>query len=187
MSKGYTPFFSNLLQQYRLTALDSGTREKSIKLVLKSLTIEKGFAPQQIADKTAAHLCLAGLWLLYDYLEECHHIAQQLETKEAAYWHAIMHRRERDFSNSKYWFQRVGEHPIFAALHSKAKNLVNNLKPDSSTFFLVKQSRWDPLAFVDVCEACVTGRASGEDLCRQIQQTEWQLLFDYCYKKAIGF
>ena len=184
--QAYSTAIVDLLKQNRIMPIGRGTPDKSIKQILERLTIEEAFAPGQIVDRESATLCLAGLWLFYNNLEECHHIAQEIETEEAAYWHAIMHRREGDFSNCKYWFRRVGEHPIFAALYSKAKNLVNNLKPDNSTSFLVKQSRWDPFAFVDVCEHCVKGRISAEDLCGQIQQVEWQLLFDYCCQKAIG-
>ena len=91
---------SHLLKRDRVMPLGPGTPEKSIKQVMECLTIEEAFAPGQIVDRELATLCLARLWLFYNNLEECHHIAQQLKTKEAAYWHAIMHRREGDFSNS---------------------------------------------------------------------------------------
>ena len=166
--------------------LGPGTPVESVKPVLGSLTVERAFSSYGIVDKESARLCLAGLWLLYDYLEECHVIAQSLETKEAAYWHAILHRREGDFSNSKYWFRRVGEHQTFAGLHEEAKKLSGKKKLDDAFSFLSKQSRWDPFAFVDLCEKCVRGRAADEDLARQIQQVEWRLLFEYCHQKAIG-
>src|SRR5256885_982720 len=44
---------------------------------------------------------LAGLWLWHDFLGESHKIAQSLATPSGSMWHAIMHRREGDFSNSK--------------------------------------------------------------------------------------
>src|SRR5262245_21627515 len=49
---------------------------------------------------------LAGLWLYHDWLDESHRISQSLDTPTGSFWHAIMHRRERDFSNSKYWYAR---------------------------------------------------------------------------------
>ena len=60
--------------------------------------------------------CLAGLWLLYDFLDESHTISQSLDTLEGSYWHGIMHRREPDYENAKYWFRRVPVHPIHAEL-----------------------------------------------------------------------
>src|SRR4051794_32254466 len=49
-----------------------------------------------------AELLVAGLWLWHDWLDESHRISQRVETADGSYWHAIMHRREGDFSNSKY-------------------------------------------------------------------------------------
>src|SRR4029079_11488334 len=67
--------------------------------------------------------CRAGLWLAFDFLDESHAISQDLETAGGSFWHAIMHRREPDASNSKYWWRRVGEHPVFASLTEAAARL----------------------------------------------------------------
>ena len=60
--------------------------------------------------------CMAGLWLRHDFLDESHRISQDLENPSGSYWHGIMHRRELDFSNAKYWFRRVGMHRVFEPL-----------------------------------------------------------------------
>ncbi|MEZ0326877.1 MAG: hypothetical protein ACAH95_13335 [Fimbriimonas sp.] len=49
----------------------------------------------------------AGLWLYVDDLERSHHVSQSLAGPIGAYWHGIMHRREGDFSNAKYWFRQA--------------------------------------------------------------------------------
>ena len=185
-SQAYSAVVANLLKQSRLMPLGRGTPDEGIASTLRSLAVETTFAPRRVANKTSARLCLAGIWLLYDHLEECHRIAQELDTRDAAYWHAIMHRREGDFSNSKHRFRQVGEHSTFTALQAEVRNLASNFKFENATSFLVKQPRWDPLAFVDLCEDCVKGRTPSEDLCREIQHVEWQLLFDHCYRKATG-
>ncbi len=40
-------------------------------------------------------------------LDEAHAIVQGDPSPEAAYLHGIVHRREEDFSNARYWFSRA--------------------------------------------------------------------------------
>ncbi|BDI32995.1 hypothetical protein CCAX7_50460 [Capsulimonas corticalis] len=69
----------------------------------------------------APELVKIGLHLLNDDLPRAHTLAQSLEGDSSAdYWHAIIHRREGDFSNAKYWLRRVGPHPILVATYGNA-------------------------------------------------------------------
>ena len=182
----YTSIFTNLLQEERLNPLDAGEPNARAKSTLTALTIEKAFAPNIIVDLEMARACLAGIWLHHNFLEESHQISQSIATPTGSYWHGIMHRREMDFSNSKYWFHRVGAHPIFISLHRTAAALAATNAREASTDFLRNQSRWDPFAFIDLCESCIQRQSPAETLCRQIQRAEWNLLFDYCYQQAVG-
>src|SRR5690606_25308131 len=127
-------------------------------------------------DREMARACLAGLWLYHDFLDESHRISQDLPGETGSYWHGIMHRREPDADNAKYWFRRVGRHPVFPALRDAAAELARTSPaPDAS--FLWRQAEWDPAGFVNLCERA---RGSGSDLealCRQVQLREWELLF----------
>lgn len=182
----YGLVFSTLLKESRLNPLDQGSQNTDVKDELADLTVERAFASHKVADTDAAKACLAAVWLYHNYLEKSHEISQSIDTKEGSYWHGIMHRREPDFQNSKYWFRRVGEHPIFKPLHIEAKELASASDIHESAEFLLKQPKWDSIAFIDLCEACVKKRSPSEALCRRIQQREWELLFDYCYRKAVG-
>ncbi len=61
-------------------------------------------------------LAESALWLLAGDLDRSHEISQRIDTREGAFWHGIMHRREGDFWNAKYWFRKVGNHPVFVQL-----------------------------------------------------------------------
>ncbi len=174
----YGPTFAALLREAPLGPLDPGLPDFANKALLEALAGDDAFLPGRVADRESADACRAGLWLLYNFLTESHTLSQELHNADGAYWHALMHRREGDFSNSKYWFRRVGVHPIYAPLRDAAHHLAGNEFNSSSA--------WDPFEFVDLCEASLAGRSSCEMLCRRVQQWEWQLLFDYCYRRAIG-
>ncbi len=67
----------------------------------------------QIDALSIGPLVKAGLHLWNDDLDHAHILVQALEGDPTAdYWHAIIHRREGDWSNAGYWFRRVGEHPV---------------------------------------------------------------------------
>ena len=109
----------------------------------------------------------SGLLLYFSALDESHTVSQRIHTASGSYWHGIMHRQEGDWGNAKYWFRRVGAHPVFAELEGDLGE------------------RWDPFAFVDQCAAAHAGRGSRQDLLRR-QMLEWRLLMEYCYLKALG-
>jgi hypothetical protein len=49
----------------------------------------------------------AGLWLYVGDWERAHDICQ-IDESATAGWHAVIHRREGDFSNALYWHRRAG-------------------------------------------------------------------------------
>src|SRR5262249_22130378 len=153
----------------RLAPLDPGSPNRSVQARLQAMTDESLFAPHRVRDNDMAAACRAALWLYHDFLDEAHTISQEIATPTGSYWHGLMHRREPDFGNAGYWFRRVGDHPIFAPLQVAAGQLAA-ANPHASTAFLATQSHWDPLAFIDLCEAALRGRSPCEHLCRQIQQ-----------------
>jgi hypothetical protein len=182
----YGSILTPLLAAAPLNELGPGRPDRDALAKLKRLSIEEAFAPHSIVDGEMAEACLAGLYLLYDGLDESHTISQSIETLTGSYWHAIMHRREPDYGNAKYWFRRVGNHPVFAPLAVAARDLDASELQDKSAQFLVEQAAWDPFRFVDLCQAVAQRQSTSEMLCRRIQRRECELLFDFCYLAAIG-
>lgn len=180
----YGPVLSELLVEERLNELDPGSPNTKASPRLDAITVDRAFAHARVRDRDMAAACLAGLWLYHDLLDESHRISQSIHTTTGSYWHGIMHRREPDYSNSKYWFRRVGRHPIFPALRDAAADLAA-AEPDGSAEFLISQEQWDPFAFIDLVERATAASSSIEMLCRKVQKREWELLFDYSYRQAI--
>lgn len=178
----FTPEIDELLAPTRLADVGPGEPNVAARQKLHSLTIDSLFKTR-VTDRNMAQACLAGLWLYHDFLDESHTISQQIESQEGSYWHGIMHRREPDYANAKYWFRRVGNHPIHSDLCQAARELAQSAEHDPATEFLSNQSHWDSFRFVDLCEAAARGSRC-ELLCREIQQREWWLLFGYCFERA---
>lgn len=134
-------------------------------------------------DQAMAEACLSGLWLRFNYLDESHTISQDLHDSTGSYWHGIMHRREPDYSNAKYWFRRTGHHPAMETLAEKANSLAAEEELDRATEFLT-EGTWDPMAMVDACQAVARGNCAKKELLEKVALLEWETLFDYCYSRA---
>ncbi len=181
----YGPEISGLITE-RLPVLGPGTANEQVRPRLAALTIEKAFAGRTIADRDAARCCLSALWLWHDFLDESHEISQEIDTIDGSYWHGIMHRREPDYGNAKYWFRRVPRHAIFEPLATAARERAEQAQLDDPAKFLVTQKTWDAFRFVDLCEAVARGQSQCEQLAREIARIEWEFLFDDCYRQAVG-
>jgi hypothetical protein len=180
----YGPIFSPLLAGAQLNELGPGHPDQSALAKLKAVSLDEALAPAKIADRGMAEACLAGLYLMYDGFEESHTISQSIETPSGSYWHGILHRREPDYGNAKYWFRRVGRHPVFERLVGAARELAASERLDRASAFLAEQRDWDPFHFVDLCEAAAEGKSTCAMLCRNVQQKECELLFDHCFRAA---
>ncbi len=132
-----------------------------------------------------AECCRAGIWLLHDFLDESHELSQGINTTSGSFWHGIMHRREGDFSNAKYWFRRVGEHAVFEPLAARAAEVAAERGDAAAVEKLTARETWEPFAFVDMCQAAERNGKSRE-LCLDVQQAEWELLFNHCYRASLG-
>jgi hypothetical protein len=98
---------------------------------------------------------MAALWLYADELDRSHQLSQGISTSEGSFWHGIMHRREGDFSNSKYWFHQAGSLPSRL-----------NLSPAALTDEVARTHRENPSHLVEA------------------QRHEWAVLFHHCARQT---
>lgn len=96
----------------------------------------------------------AGLWLYVDNLERSHAVSQSLPDPTGAFWHGIMHRREGDFSNSRYWMHRAEAHPLLSGFEMP-----------------------DP---VELVRAVSEAKGTDDPALVARQRTEWATLFQWC-------
>ena len=105
-----------------------------------------------LADSATPPACRAGALVGLDRWDEAHALAQDLDTPDGSYWHAVLHRREPDAFNAKYWYARVRRHPVQLAMTAET-------------------GYGDGAAFVGRCEAA-------ELLALQV--LEWRRLMAWC-------
>jgi len=184
--ESYGPACAPILRHSTPASLGPGSPNQGMRPALDALDAPSLTGAHGVHDPEMAQCCLAALWLQHDFLDHSHAISQAVCSSSGSYWHGIMHRREPDYSNAKYWFRRVGDHPIFPQLARQTSELLERLSPDPETAILAEGTGWDPFAFVDLCQSVTGSGNPSEQSCQQIADLEWKLLFDYCYRRATG-
>ena len=172
-----------LVEAASLPDLQGTLAQPSLKdTILKwELTHSNGASKARFTDELQ-DLILAALWLLEGDLDHSHRFSQRWETLNGSYWHAIMHRREGDWSNAKYWYRRVAKNPMInsfkqtiLAHHAYRAVMPELVRPVSITEFLE--------AWVDVNQQAVQADASERlvTATRNLAWVEWQLLLAHCF------
>jgi hypothetical protein len=127
------------------------------------------------AQSAHPQAALSGLWLYLDCFDESHKVAQEDESREGSLWHAISHRREPDYGNASYWFRQVGNHPVYPAVVEAVRQVPGGRLPLTD--------KWDPHAFVALCEEAEHEGGAIETYALAVQRVEWEIVFDYCARK----
>jgi len=118
-------------------------------------------------------LVRGGVYYALDALDPAHELFQQEPTPLGSYWHGMLHRREGDYDNARYWFRRAGALPFFAKLHRS----VSEFSP-----LMGRQTHWDPYLFTNQCEHTRRGEEDTEKL-PELQRAEFNSVFDYTWRQ----
>lgn len=181
--KSFSPLVDRVIASAPESSLGPGKSAPLPSELTQGTSQELSLSQQTIRDSQMARSCLSGLYLLYNQLDASHTLSQDIHTSTGSYWHGIMHRREPDADNARYWFHKMGNHPAFSLivenlrLHTK---LTNSLPEE----FHPLREFWDPFLFITLCEKY---RESGKDMekyCLHLQRLEWETLFEWTWTQT---
>ena len=129
-----------------------------------------------ISDARIFALVRGGLFYAVDDLDSAHRIFQDEPGDLGSYWHGMLHHREGDFDNARYWFRRAGRLPCFSKMHDAAREY-------SPT--MAKQTTWDAYLFTGACEQVKFGAEELLAECVALQRVEFEVLLNYCWRQSV--
>ena len=124
----------------------------------------------KIDGESALIQSAALLW--HDQLDKSHDLSQDIPCTDGSFLHGIMHRREPDYSNAKYWFNRVGTHPVYPEILNRVTQLVADTSLEN-----LRGIKWDAAAMVDAVSSARVGTDEYMIL-QQVQRVEFEFLLE---------
>tara|TARA_B100000686_G_scaffold298531_1_gene331630 strand:- start:484 stop:1008 length:525 start_codon:yes stop_codon:yes gene_type:complete len=129
-----TPSLPGLGPERRDEALSLNACHRQIEQALKSLD----------ATPQANQLLSSAALLWHDHLDPSHTISQDIHDADGSLLHGIMHRREPDYPNAKYWFNRTGPHSVFEGLPERCQSFLTE-----TSLRGLAEGNWDAIEMVD--------------------------------------
>lgn len=170
---------AQLIKTSNLARLGPEIRAGREPLAPLQIRIAAAFSIARLSAPTL-NLIRSAVLLWHDHLDESHAVSQEIESPDGSFLHGIMHRREPDYSNAKYWFHRVGMHASFPEIARRVNVLLDTARSSTLKNSLLTAECWDCFAMVDAVERSARkGNATEETrLLQRIQQIEFEVLLE---------
>jgi hypothetical protein len=120
----------------------------------------------------AAELARSAALLWHDHFDESHTVSQDISSADGSFLHGVMHRREPDYPNAKYWFRLTGLHPSFPEISKRAAVVLAGSPLEN-----LADGGWDSFAMVDAVAAAREG-SSEYSLLQRVQRVEFEVLLE---------
>lgn len=138
-----------------------------------------GDDPRNKEASQAVQAMAAALYLWNDSLESAHRIVQLFEyIPTFDLLHGIVHRREGDYANSRYWLRNAGHHPAYYGLQARASRLLEgkdwtevDAEAGSALNAMAEQGEWNPYLFLEAV-AIRQSRDGGEEAKEVLEQLQ---------------
>src|SRR5689334_7196922 len=124
MSAADTKSFLETIETDALPDLGPGPRAGVLPEAELLAKADAWIAANKISNR-AAKLFRAAALLWHDHHDALHAIVQDDPSSEASFLYAILHRREPDTSNARYWINRVGRHPVYVTIAKRVSEYLD--------------------------------------------------------------
>ena len=164
-----------------LPELGQGPRPQVLEPKLLESKLALVFADAGVTEADRIIRLRAAALLYHDHHDAAHDLVQDLTDHDGALIHGILHRREPDYWNAKYWFRRFVAHPAHVALGRRLPSLGTPPACAPLAKEITRPGAFDPFAFVDLVEAAARRPAldPGVLWLRQVQHAEFEELVAY--------
>ena len=180
-----SPIPAKVTELYRAYGLPGLGPESRAGVLSESEISSQLNAALSEVDATAVELISilkSALLFWHDYLDPSHDISQNLHGADGSYLHGMMHRREPDYWNSKYWFRQSGNHPNLEALTERVAVVLDEIPWTPAN---AMGQRWDSSKFVDLVDHGLNRDKSEEaiDCLKLLQALEFETLLEYVWER----
>lgn len=157
--------------------LGPGPRRVVLDLHPLENRVDQFAAAHDLGPETALRL-RAVACLYHDHHDPAHDLVQDLSDRDGALIHAIVHRREPDYWNARYWFRQVDVHPVYLALGRRIPSMTPTPDQEVLARKLTLPGAFDPFAFVDLTEQYERHAAEDPTVLwlRRVQHAEFEEL-----------